>query len=264
MKLALLGGGSIASAVARAAGDGRLPGVEIVGVAGSAWPPSERVRRTAELAGAEPCAPDDLGAREPSWVLEAAGGAAARQHLPGLLEAGVDAIVMSVGAMLDPDLERAVEAARRRGNRVLLPSGAIGGLDAVAAMNALGGIERARITTTKKPAGLAGAPHLERHGITLPEDERLVVFEGSVREAVAGFPANVNVAAALGLAGIGPERTEVRVVSDPSAARTRHEIEVEGSAGSVHVEILANPNPDNPRSSYLAALSAIAAVRSVC
>ena len=187
---------------AQAAADGQLPRIEIVGVAGASRPPSERVRQTAELAGAAPCTPEELLALEPTWVLEAAGSEPARAQLPVLLEAGINVIVMSVGALLDSELEQAVQTARRKGCRVLLPSGAIGGLDAVAAMNALGGIEHAYITTTKKPAGLAGAPYLKSRGLVLPEDERRVVFEGSARKAIVGFPANVNVAAALSFAGI--------------------------------------------------------------
>lgn len=259
----LLGGGSIARAVAQSIRDEVIPAVDVVGVAGSTMPPSERVIETASLVGAPPGSVQDLSDCDADWVLEAAGSRAALDHVPALLAGGTNAIIMSVGAILDPGMERAVTEARNAGRQVLLPSGAIGGLDAVAAMNALGGLTEARITSTKRPASLQGAPYLEENGIELPADEAITVFEGSARQAVVGFPANVNVAAALSLAGIGPDATTVRIVSAPTIPRTLHLIEVSGDAGSASFEINAAPNPANPRSSYLAALSAIHAVRSV-
>ncbi len=95
----------------------------------------------------------------------------------------------------------------------------------------------------------------------MPEDRAVTVFEGSARAAVAGFPANVNVAVALSLAGIGPDRTEVIVRSDPSATRTEQHIEVDGEVASLRVHVATNPSPSNPRTSYLAWASAIAALR---
>lgn len=263
MRLALLGGGSIARAVAQAIRDRVITGVDVVGVAGSATPPSARILETASLVEAPPVSAQDLEGLGAEWVLEAAGTRATLDHVPALLANGSNAIIMSVGAMLDPHMERAVTDARDVGRKVVLPSGAIGGLDAVAAMNALGGLTESSITSTKRPAGLRGAPYLEEHGIQLPDDTSITVFEGSARQAVVGFPANVNVAAALSLAGIGPDSTMVKIVSDPTVTRTRHLIQVSGNAGSASFEINAAPNPANPRSSYLAALSAIHAVGSV-
>jgi aspartate dehydrogenase len=107
------------------------------------------------------------------------------------------------------------------------------------------------------------APYLTERGIGLSATEPQVVFVGSARDAVRGFPSNVNVAAALSLAGIGPDLTTVRVVSDPTCTRTNHTIEAEGSSGRLYLEVESSPNPLNPGSSYLAALSAIEAVRRV-
>ncbi len=263
MRLGLLGGGSIANDVARAVADGHLPNTEVVGVVGSSDPPSERVAATADLADAPICGLQQLLSLRPDVVFEAAGDQAVRTHLPRLAESEADLVVMSIGALLEPDLWALVERVRRRGRQVVLPSGAVAGLDGVAALNALGGLERVELTSTKAPAGWRSAPYLEEHGIELPADEARVLFEGSSAEAARGFPANMNVAAALSLAGIGPERTRVRLVSDPEAARTRHEIVAEGSGGRVATVVESAPNPNNPRSSYLASLSAIATLRSL-
>jgi aspartate dehydrogenase len=263
IRLALLGGGSIANTVAKSVRDGKLAGVEIVGVVSASSPPSERVRATARHVDARVGTLDDILALDPDWVLEAAGAEAVRQHLPRLVASRAGLIIMSIGAVLDPNVWALVAAKRAAGGKVLLPSGAIGGLDAVSALNALGDLQSVSITTTKAPAGLATAPYLVERGMGLSVSEPQVVFMGSARDAVRGFPSNVNVAAALSLAGIGPDLTTVRVVSDPSCTRTNHTIQAEGSSGRLYVEVESSPNPMNPGSSYLAALSAVDAVRRV-
>lgn len=262
LKLVLFGAGSIARTVAKAIADGKLhDDIEVVAVVGGSEPPSERTRTTAGIVEA-PILPLqealDLG---PDWVLEAAGGAALRSAFEELCAHGSGLIVMSIGALLDPDLWDAVQRKRQAGGEVILPSGSIGGLDAVAALNALGELESVSITTSKAPAGLSGAPYLVEHDIRLSESDAQLVFEGTALEAVRAFPANVNVAAALSLAGIGGERTMVKVVSDPNLPRTRHAIRAEGSSGRLSVEIESAPNPLNPGSSYLSALSAIAQLK---
>lgn len=263
IRLALLGGGSIARTVAKSVRDGKLPGVEIVGVAAASMPASERAKATAEQVGAITGKLDDILALDPDWVLEAAGPTAVRQHLPKLFASRSGLIMMSIGAVLDPSVWALVESRRSAGGEVVLPSGAIGGLDAVAALNALGELHSVSITTTKAPAGLMSAPYLAENGIGLSATELQVVFVGCARDAVRGFPSNVNVAAALSLAGIGPDLTTVTIVSDPSCTRTNHTIQAEGSSGRLYVEVESSPNPLNPGSSYLAALSAVDAVRRV-
>jgi aspartate dehydrogenase len=263
LTLGLLGGGSIAAAVAESVATGELPGLKIVAVAGSSSPPSARVERLAELVGCAAVRPEGLIAAAPDWVLEAAGGAALKAQLTALLDADIGVVAMSIGALLDETLRQEVERRRERGARLILPSGAIGGLDVVAALNARGRLTEAGITSTKAPAGLRGAPYLVENGIDLPDDRAMTVFRGNALDAIAGFPANVNVAAALSLAGIGPKRTTVTIISDPAATRTRHEIVAAGDGGTVRVEIEAHPNPNNPRSSYLAALSAVATLKTL-
>jgi aspartate dehydrogenase len=258
--LALLGAGGIGDLVGDAILRGRLPGVRVVAVAGSSATSASAAALAARL-GARAVAPEALPDLRPDWVLEAAGAAAVRAHLPALWRAGVATVVMSLGALLDPEVEAAQAAARAAGVPVVLPSGGIAGLDAVRAMAATGGLRRARITTTKPPRALRGAPYLEAHGIVLPDDRAMTVFEGTAREAALGFPANVNVAVALALAGLGPDRTEVVIHSDPSARFNQQRIEAEGDEAVLDLRIQTKPSPANPRTSYLAAASAVASLR---
>jgi aspartate dehydrogenase len=175
-----------------------------------------------------------------------------------MLEAGKTVMVLSAGALLRrPDL---IALAKERGGQIIVPTGALLGLDAVTAA-AEGSIRSVRMTTRKPPNGLAGAPYLEQHGISV---ENLTapkcVFEGSAREAAAGFPANVNVAAALSLAGIGPDRTRIEIWADPTVERNCHSIEVEADSARFTLKIENVPS-ENPRTGRITALSALAALR---
>jgi len=260
LRVGLLGAGGINSLVAESLMGGAVPEVEVVAVAGSGSG-SISAAALAQRLGAHPVSPEELGGGGCDLVLEAAGRAAVAAHVPALWQSGVSTIVMSVGALIDPEVEAAYRRALAHGVHVLLPSGGIGGLDAVRALAAGGGLSSARITSTKAPAGLRGAPYLERNGIQLPDDRAMTVFRGSAREAVEGFPANVNVAVALSLAGLGPNLTEVVVRSDPAATFNSQFIEAEGEAGRIEVSVVSKPSPTNPRTSRLAAASAVAALR---
>jgi aspartate dehydrogenase len=175
------------------------------------------------------------------------------------IEAGRILVPASVGALL-PRLAL-VERAREVGARIVVPTGALLGLDAVRAA-AEGEVTTVEIETRKPPGGLAGAPYLAAHGIALDGiDAARLVFEGNAREAAAGFPANVNVAAALALAGIGPERTMVRIWADPTMTRNRHTIRVEADAARFTMTIEGVPSEDNPRTGRLTPLSVLACLR---
>ena len=154
-----------------------------------------------------------------------------------------------------------VALARRSGARILVPTGALLGLDAVRAA-AEGTIRSVRMVTRKPPAGLAGAPYLVERGIVLDGlAEPRLLFEGSAREGARGFPANVNVAAALALAGIGPDRTRLQIWADPGVTRNTHTIEVEGEEASFRMTIENVPSLENPRTGRLTPLSVLAALR---
>ncbi|NUQ01275.1 MAG: DUF108 domain-containing protein [Armatimonadetes bacterium] len=172
------------------------------------------------------------------------------------LQAGADVMVLSVSGLVGRD--DLINLAREQGRRIYVPTGAIAGLDAVRAA-AIAGIDQVTLTTTKPPRGLAGAPYVVEQAVDLEQiTAPTVIFEGNVIEAVQAFPANVNVSAALALAGIGAERTRVKVVCDPTSESNRHQIEVVGASGRLAIEVDNVPSPSNPKTSYLAALSAIA------
>lgn len=193
-------------------------------------------------------------------VIEAATQAALVACAPRVLTAGKDLMVLSVGALLEhpewPPL------AAQHGARLYVPSGAIVGLDGLKGACA-GRVDAVTITTRKPPQGLAGAPYVEAHGIDVYAfTTETVIFEGSAREACRGFPANVNVAAALSLAGIGPDRTRIRILVAPGSTRNMHDVEVEGEFGrlTTHIE---NVPTDNPRTGKLSYLSAIAMLKQI-
>lgn len=261
MNLGLLGAGGIAHEVARALNDDRVKGTRIVGLV-TREPVSERAEALSTKSGAPILRFDELLSARPDCILEAAGAGAVHEFGPTILRAGIDFIVMSIGALLDDALREELQASNNEG-RLILPSGAVAGLDGVRALAASESLTLARITTIKSPRSLVGADYLVEHGIDLPSDKAVTVFEGTARDAVRGFPRNINVSAALSLAGIGPDKTIVKIVSDPTVTRSRHDISVEGSVGRIHVTVESNPLADNPRTSALAAMSALRAVADV-
>jgi len=175
-----------------------------------------------------------------------------------MLEAGKQVMVLSCGALLPrPDL---IDLAKAHGGRILVPTGALLGLDAVAAA-AEGTIHSVRMTTRKPPHGLEGAPYLVKNHISVKGlNDAKLVFSGTAREAAAGFPANVNVAAALSLAGIGPDRTMIDIWADPKVERNRHSIEVDSDSARFTLSIENVPS-ENPKTGKNVALSVIAALR---
>jgi aspartate dehydrogenase len=197
---------------------------------------------------------DAFLAADMDTVLEAASQAVLRQVAGPVLEHGRDLVALSVGALADEAFYQSLkERAEQQGRRVYLPAGAVGGLEALAAA-AVAGLDSVVLTTTKPPQALPGV-----NAGTLSKP--VCLYEGPAREAVKRFPQNVNVAAAVSLAGIGFDRTMVRVVADPAATRNVHRIEARGPFGELTLEFRLLPSPGNPKTSYLAALSAIRLLR---
>jgi aspartate dehydrogenase len=194
-------------------------------------------------------------------VIEAAGPDVVRTYAAGWLASGADVMLLSAGALVDPVFTRELRAvARRHGRRILVPSGAVAGIDGIRA-GALGGLKRLELRTTKPPRGLAGAPHVVAQGIHLDAlTVATTIFQGSVADAVRGFPSNVNVAAVIALAGDGVELA-VRVIADPQAETNIHEIEASGDFGTFTVRLDNLPSAANPKTSALAPLSALAMLR---
>ncbi|MFH1552322.1 MAG: aspartate dehydrogenase [Candidatus Omnitrophota bacterium] len=196
---------------------------------------------------------------ESDLVIEAACGEIVPDVLKAALDTGKDVMVMSIGGLLGS--EDLLEAAREKGVKVILPSGAIAGIDAVKAAK-IAGIESVTLTTRKPPKSLKGAPYLSEKNIDVDTlTGETVIFQGSATEAIKGFPKNVNVSALLSIAGIGAEKTRVRIIVSPEYTRNIHEIEVKGSAGTLTMCTENVPSPDNPKTSYLAALAAVASLR---
>jgi aspartate dehydrogenase len=203
-----------------------------------------------------------LSAPEVEMVVECASPHAVRAHAETVLAHGKDMLLMSSGALTDAGLsQRLAVLVQERGVRLIVPSGAIGGIDAIRALK--GRLDQVTLTTTKPPRGLRGAAGFrdwESREITEPQ----IIFEGSALEAVKLFPANVNVAATLSLAGIGAEKTRVVVMADPRATLNRHEVEARGDFGVLRFQMELRPHERNPRTSFLAIASAIEALRAAC
>jgi aspartate dehydrogenase len=174
------------------------------------------------------------------------------------LRAGKEVVVLSAGALLEhPHL---IDLAEAHGGRISIPTGALLGLDAVAAA-AENGIKSLRLTTRKPPAGLVGAPGIEESGIDLTGlTEARLVFSGTARQAVRGFPANLNVAVALALAGPGPDRTDVEVWADPAVTKNTHTIVMKSDVADLTMTIENVPS-ENPRTGLITALSVISMLR---
>jgi len=196
---------------------------------------------------------------EADIVVEAAPAAVFERIASAAVEAGRTFVPASVGALL-PRMHL-VRRAQETGARIVVPTGALLGLDAVRAA-AEGHVASVTIESRKPPRGLLGAPYLEQHGIdvsAITAAQR--VFEGDAFDAAAGFPANVNVAAALALAGVGPHRTRVEIWADPGVDRNTHTIRVEADAARFTMTIENVPSAENPRTGQITALSMLACLR---
>lgn len=192
-------------------------------------------------------------------VVEAAPAAAFEEIATAAIEAGRIFVPSSVGALL-PRMHL-VDRAKATGARIVVPTGALLGLDAVRAA-AEGEVESVTIETRKPPRGLEGAPYLKQHAIDVGAITTATrVFKGNAFDAAQGFPANVNVAAALALAGIGPERTMVEIWADPAQTRNQHTIRVEAAAARLTMTIENVPSEENPRTGKITPLSILACLR---
>ena len=260
-RIAIAGLGAIGRALARrlARGGNAAQGVPGVTLACAAARDRAKAQAWLDEQGIDcPLVEVDAFPHYADLAVECAPASLIEQICRPMLEAGKRVMVLSAGALLPrPEL---IELAKTRGGQIIVPTGALLGLDAVTAA-AEGRIASVRMITRKPPGGLRGAPYLEQHGISLDGlNEAKRVFCGSARDAAAGFPANVNVAAALSLAGIGPDRTVVEIWADPGIDRNCHAIEVDSDAARLRLSIENVPS-ENPKTGRITALSVVAALR---
>lgn len=195
------------------------------------------------------------------FVIEAASANVSAGVVEKCVRNKKDCMVMSVGGLLGK--EDILSSAEDKGVKVYIPSGALCGLDALKAAS-MGRIESVTLTTRKPPKGLMGAPYLKTKGIDLSNiTEETVIFEGNAMEAVRGFPQNINVSAVLSLAGIGADRTRVRIVTGPGYTANIHEVEITGESGTIKTRTQNVPSVGNPKTSALAIMSAIATLEGI-
>lgn len=196
-------------------------------------------------------------------IIESAVASCAGEVAQKTLAKGKDIMVMSVGGILQKQAEL-FSVARKNRAHLYIPSGAIAGLDAVQAA-AVSGIDKLTLITRKPPKGLAGAPYISEHKIDLTKiKQETTIFKGTAAEAIKGFPQNINVCAALSLAsGLGSAKTEVEITTSPDYQTNIHEVEVRGRFGRLVTRTENVPSPDNPKTSFLACLSAVATLRNI-
>jgi aspartate dehydrogenase len=197
-------------------------------------------------------------------IIECASKEAVREYGKKIIESKKDLIVLSVGAFSDKEyLSELQNLSNLNNTRILVPTGAIAGLDSIKSVKKY--LESLTITTTKHPKSFAGAPFFKKSKIKLEEiSKKTILYEGNAITAIEFFPANVNVAVSIALAGIGLEKTQVTIIADPTISVNKHEILGKGSFGEIHIIVQNIPSPTNPRTSYLASLSAIECLRSLC
>jgi aspartate dehydrogenase len=199
-------------------------------------------------------------AARPDVVIECAGHQAVRDAVPALLAAGIDCIVSSIGVLSDAGVATSLDRAEREGGgRLLLPAGAIAGLDGLVAAS-LAGIETVTYTSLKPPQAWRGTPAESAIDLDDPATEQCF-FEGSARDAAAAYPKNANVSVAIGLAGIGLDRTRVCLISSRAIGDPLGVIEAEGAFGRFRFEILALASAANPKSSALTGYSLLQCAR---
>ncbi|MCY3911605.1 MAG: aspartate dehydrogenase [bacterium] len=247
LRVGLIGCGAIGSVVARELSQGAVEGAELTAVFDLVVDHPLRVEDR-----------DSLLSRS-DVVVEAAGHGALRGHGVAVREAGIDLLVVSIGALADGDLEARLRQAE--GGRLFLCTGAIGGFDILRAAMLLGPLEEVAITSTK-PAVALSRPWMDKAAqeALARGAEPVTVFDGPAREACALFPESANVTATLSLATVGFDQVRVQMVGDPAATRVRHVVTASGAAGNYELSFENAASPDNPRTSAVTAYSVLRAI----
>ncbi|MBN1526037.1 MAG: aspartate dehydrogenase [Candidatus Omnitrophica bacterium] len=259
LSVGIIGCGTIGSEIAKACQDRLRERIELAAICDIDG--QKALALQSALANKVPVMTLDSLIEKADLVVEAASAKVSADVVEKALKKRKAVLVMSVGGLLGK--EALLGSARKTGARVYLPSGALCGIDGLKSA-AIGRIDSVTLTTRKPPRGLEGAPYLKERNIDVSAVKgETVVFEGNALEAVKGFPANVNVCAVLSLAGIGAEKTRVRIVTSPEYTKNIHEVEITGDCGKVTTRTENVPSKTNPKTSALAFLSAIATLEGV-
>lgn len=247
MRLGIIGCGAIGSDVAKAAD--MMNDIEKIYLYDSNPVAAKNLCSSLKKASVQPV---EVFLKDVDVVFEAASQQAVTTYAVAVLEAKRDLIIMSIGSLFDDAFRKRLEdIARKYHRKIYLPSGAVCGIDGVLAAR-IEKLDSVTLVTTKPPASLGKSV-----------DQRTVVYKGTARDAVKQFPRNINVAACLSLAGVGFDETIVEIVADPVETRISHKILAHGRFGRLRAEVENMPNPNNPQSSYMASLSAIAILRKI-
>jgi len=263
MQAALIGCGYIGEFIAKKAANREVP----INLRFIFDRHKEKVKRVQEFFDEAPKALSsikEIAKSDVDIVIEAASIEAVHSFAEDILSSGKDMMILSVGAFSDAGfMEKIRDIYRAKNVRVYIPSGGIGALDILASAN-IGELIEVELTTIKNPISLMGAPYLTSNQIDISAlQDSKVVFRGNAKEAIKGFPANVNVAVTLALAGIGIDKTKDVIVADPRVQQNIHEIRVRGSFGEFTFRTENIPSPENPKTSIIAALSAISTLKKI-
>lgn len=268
-KIGLIGCGAIGSELALAIDSGRVKKAALVSLYDNAENVAVELKSKLQNKNIKSFSDFSLFISSPAFanadiIIEAASQDAVKKFAKTIIQAGKDLIIMSIGALAEQDLlHELLDIASRKEVHIYVPSGAIAGIDAIRSVKHL--LNSVTITTTKNPKALVGAPFFEKTRIK-PESitQKKLIYEGTARDAVKEFPANVNVAASLSLAGLGMDATKVKIIADPDASVNQHQITAIGTFGEIKIVVRNTPSPSNPKTSYLAVLSAVECIRSIC
>ena len=253
MRIGLIGGGNIGKFLLQSINiDGLLPGGKIVGLYTRNQQSAEQLAAQFDIENYSDI--QSLIQSNIDLVVEAATIEVVKDHAAAILKSGKDLVLSSVGALADVNFYQNLEGiCRKSSTKIHLPSGAIGGLDVLKASKSIGELESVSIITRKPPQALPGAPADREH----------VMFEGTANEAIELFPKNINVSIILSLAGLGPNQTGVKIISDPMVRKNSHSIEATGSFGKLSLSVENDPMPNNPKTSYLAGLSVLSVLKNI-
>ena len=264
LKIGLIGCGAIGSEIAKAIDQGLIPNAELKAALDKNPQAAHTLNTQLKRRFKQVKTLTQMLKANINLVVEAASQQAVKEYAERILKSRKDMVVLSVGALLDQTLlNRLTQICQRYHRRIYIVSGALGGIDAIKAASILG-FQDLTLTTRKHPSALASSPYFTEKGL----DPNIIkapttLYEGDVVEAVRLFPANINVAATLTLAA-SPKPPLVRVVADPYLDVNIHEVVARGEFGEITITMRNTPSPKNPKTSYIAALSAISTLRNIC